>query len=386
MKIKKFTAPNMQEAMRQMKKELGENAVILHTRKLGNNGMLPIPGKGMFEITAALDEPVKKTDTVVYNNYKPHLVEKNDFARSFQLPNQKNDVFYEMIKSEMVDMKEKLAQMSTFMKYNHIPNLPDNLDMVLKQLVDNEIDEKLALSLIQDIQIQLKGGDYKNLKVILQVLLKKLSGMIRCSREAQLVKGDTRFIALVGPTGVGKTTTIAKLASNQKLMKNKRVGIITLDTYRIAAVEQLRTFANIADIPFIVVYTPQEFKQAVAKMKNLDVVYIDTTGRSQKDAEKLKEMKKFFKTVSCDEIHLCLSATTKPKDMVNIIENFGIFNFNHFIFTKLDETNSLGVLLNTLNKVRKPVSYLTTGQNVPDDIERASSEKLAKMIVRRKFL
>ena len=112
MKIKKFTAPNMQEAMRQMKRELGENAVILHTRKLGNNGMLPIPGKGLFEITAALDEPVKKTDTAIKDNINPHLVNKNDFARSFQPVYQKNDVFYEMIKSEMVDMKEKLTQIA----------------------------------------------------------------------------------------------------------------------------------------------------------------------------------------------------------------------------------------------------------------------------------
>ncbi|MFC1725979.1 flagellar biosynthesis protein FlhF [candidate division KSB1 bacterium] len=385
MKIKKFTAPSMQEAMRLMKKELGENAVVLHTRKMGNNGMLNLPGKGIIEVTAAIDEPVKKADSAANPGFTPGNYSSYNNS-NFNSARSNSDVFYEMIKSELVDVKEKLAQMGSHMKYNHIPNLPENLDIVLKQLIDNEIDEKLALELIQDVQINLKGKEYDNLKIVLDNLLKKIAGMIRCSREAQVTSDSTRFIGLIGPTGVGKTTTIAKLASNQKLIKKKKVGIITLDTYRIAAVEQLRTFANIAEIPFFVVYTPEEFKQAVHKLKNMDVVYIDTTGRSQKDKKKLKELKLFFTSVKCNEIHLCLSVTTKPKDMVNIVEEFGIFNYNHLIFTKLDETNSLGVVINTLEKINKPVSYITTGQNVPDDIERATSEKLAKMVIRRKFL
>jgi len=384
MKIKKFTAQSMHEAMQKMKKELGEDAVILHSRKLGSGSLLDFQGKRTVEITAAIDEPDRKNGSAAKRTERVPDYFNPPVNRSSIAFN--NDVFYEMIKREMVDIKEKLTSMGDILRYSSIPNLPENLDMVLKQLIDNEIEEKLALSLIQDIQFELKGDDYNNLKIVLSVLVDKLAHMIRCSKEATVSANRTRYIALLGPTGVGKTTTIAKLASNQKLMNNKKVGIVTLDTYRIAAVEQLRTFASIADIPLMVVYTPEEFNKALRKMSNLDVVYIDTTGRSQKDTEKLKELKSFFDAVDCDEIHLCLSVTTKPKDIIDIVDKFEDFKYNHFIFTKLDETNSLGVVLNTLNNVKKPVSYLTFGQNVPDDIERASSRKLAKMIIRRKFL
>jgi flagellar biosynthesis protein FlhF len=190
-------------------------------------------------------------------------------------------------------------------------------------------------------------------------------------------------IAFVGPTGVGKTTTLAKLATRAKLIDCKNVAIISADTFRIAAVEQLKTFANIAEIPFKVVYSSEDIKNAISEFSAMDHIFIDTTGRSQKDAESLKDIKNMLSSVEPGEVHLVLSVTTKYKDILDILEKFKGLFINRLIFTKLDETTTLGAIFNVVEKIRKPISYVTYGQNVPDDFEPADARKLAKMILRR---
>jgi len=187
--------------------------------------------------------------------------------------------------------------------------------------------------------------------------------------------------ALVVPTGVGKTTTIAKLAANFRLKEKRRVGLITVDTYRIAAVEQLRTYANIIDLPMQVVSTPKEMHEAVRQMAGLDLVLIDTAGRSPKDEIRLQELKAFISEASADEVHLVLSSVAASRTLEQTAERFAAVGTTALIITKLDEANSLGNLLPVLRLSRLPVSYLTNGQNVPDDIEIADSPRLAKLIL-----
>jgi flagellar biosynthesis protein FlhF len=188
-------------------------------------------------------------------------------------------------------------------------------------------------------------------------------------------------VALVGPTGVGKTTTIAKLAANYRLREKQRVGLITVDTYRIAAVEQLRTYADIIDLPMEIVSTPREMHQAVARMADLDLILMDTAGRSPRDEVKIQELKSLLGEAAPDEVHLVLSSVASAASLVKTAEQFAAVGTTSLVLTKLDEAASLGNLLTLVRGSGLPLSYLTHGQNVPDDIAAADSRKLARAIL-----
>ena len=182
-------------------------------------------------------------------------------------------------------------------------------------------------------------------------------------------------MALVGPTGVGKTTTIAKLAANYRLREKRRVGLITVDTYRVAAVEQLRTYADIIDLPMEVVATPREMREAVARMSHLDLVLMDTAGRSPRDEVKIQELKSMLAEAEPDEVHLVLSSTAGAKSLISTAERFADVGTTALLLTKLDEAHSLGHLVSLVRECQLPVSYLTDGQNVPDDIQVAERRR-----------
>ena len=185
-------------------------------------------------------------------------------------------------------------------------------------------------------------------------------------------------VALVGPTGVGKTTTIAKLAANFALFEGKSVGLITIDTYRIAAVEQLKTYSEIINLPIEVVYTAADFKRALQNLSNKQLILIDTAGRSQKNKQQIRELKHFFNGRPLNETHLVLSANTKLEDLLETADSFKELNVNRLIFTKLDETNSLSNVVEVAERLQIPLSYVTTGQSVPEDIEVATFEVIKR--------
>ena len=180
---------------------------------------------------------------------------------------------------------------------------------------------------------------------------------------------------------MGKTTTIAKLAANFRLREKRRVGLITVDTYRIAAVEQLRTYADIIDLPMEIVATPREMHQAVARMADLDLILMDTAGRSPRDEVKIQELKSMLAEASPDEVHLVLSSVTGASSLAKTAEQFAAVGTTALVLTKLDEAASLGNLLTLLRASRLPLSYLTHGQNVPDDIAAADQQRLARVIL-----
>ena len=204
---------------------------------------------------------------------------------------------------------------------------------------------------------------------------------IRVAGPIAITPGRCRTAALVGPTGVGKTTTIAKLAAHYRLKEKRRVGLITVDTYRIAAVEQLRTYADIIDLPMQVVSTPREMREAVRRMAGMDLVLIDTAGRSPKDEVRLQELKAFLHEASADEVHLVLSSVASSRTLEQTAGQFAVVGTSALILTKLDEVNGLGNVLPVLRSSRLPLSDLTNGQNVPDDIAVAESAQLAKLIL-----
>ena len=187
--------------------------------------------------------------------------------------------------------------------------------------------------------------------------------------------------ALVGPTGVGKTTTIAKLAANFRLKEKRRVGLITVDTYRIAAVEQLRTYADIIDLPMHVVSTPREMRETVARMNHLDLILMDTAGRSGRDEIRIQELKAFLAEAAADEVHLVLSGVTAARTLEQTAEQFAAVGTTALILTKLDEADRLGKCAAGVRSSGLPLSYLTNGQSVPDDIETADAHRLARLIL-----
>jgi flagellar biosynthesis protein FlhF len=188
-------------------------------------------------------------------------------------------------------------------------------------------------------------------------------------------------VALIGPTGVGKTTTIAKLAANLKLREGKRVGLITIDTYRIAAVDQLKKYADIIGSPLKVVGSPEDLRDAIHAMNDCEFVLIDTAGRSPSDTLKLNELKNFLAFARPDEVHLVISTTSSEACIESAINRFSDVRVDKIIFTKLDEAVHVGVVLNVIRKVGKSLSYVTMGQDVPDDIEVGRGRKLAQLIL-----
>ncbi len=206
--------------------------------------------------------------------------------------------------------------------------------------------------------------------------------LIRFAGTLKMRKNSPRIIALVGPTGVGKTTTTAKLAAMYALNRGNKVALITMDIFRVGAVEQLKTYSRIMGIPLEVASTPKELEKAVEKHSACDLIFIDTAGRSHKDKEKLDEMKGFLEHKIPIEVYLCLSATTKDRELEEILNRFRIFQPRKVVFTKIDECESFGNMVNLLMKDNLQIAYFTTGQRVPEDIEVATSAKLAEMILR----
>jgi flagellar biosynthesis protein FlhF len=208
-----------------------------------------------------------------------------------------------------------------------------------------------------------------------------IEGDIRVAGPIKVNPGQCRVAALVGPTGVGKTTTIAKLAANFRLKEKRRVGLITVDTYRIAAVEQLRTYADIIDLPMLVVSSPREMREAIQRMNNLDLILMDTAGRSPRDEVRIQELRAFLTEAGADEVHLVLSSVAASRTLEETAQRFAAVGATAMILTKLDEASGLGNVLPVVRSGGLPLSYLTNGQNVPDDIETANARRLARLIL-----
>jgi flagellar biosynthesis protein FlhF len=252
---------------------------------------------------------------------------------------------------------------------------------LLCSLVDVETPEPLSRELAGQVMRKLPQSDWDDWQAAWPQLVETVSQEIEVAGPIHTVPRQRRLVALVGPTGVGKTTTIAKLAANFRLREHRRVGLITVDTYRIAAVEQVRTYAQIIDLPMEVVSTPQEMQQAVARLADLDLILMDTAGRSPRDEMKIHDLQSLLAEAQPDEVHLVLSCTSSATALARSSECFAEIGANRLILTKLDEAQGLGNLLPLFRASRLPLSYVTHGQNVPDDIEIANSARLAQQIL-----
>lgn len=394
MKIKKFTGKSFQEAFERMREELGGEAIILNSRKVKQNGLNFMAGRELYEITAAIDPangttqpaaPVYRRPKQLVNEVGSAPVRHNGSGRQEMPPEQKL-VLQQLgeiraLKDDLQDVKKVLGQVADFLKYSRMPALPETFKALLKKLVDNEVNEELATAIVQTVYARMDASSFKDSERVTRAVSQLITRMLKTAPPLEVVKRRPYVVALVGPTGVGKTTTVAKIAANLKLHHNKRVALISADTYRIAAIEQLQTFANIAGISMSVAYSPQDMREAINKYRDRDLILIDTVGRSQKHEAHLNDLRQFVDAANPDEVHLVMNLTASLKTLLDVIRRFSVMRPNRFLFTKLDETTTPGNMLNVLYKYQTPISYVTNGQTVPNDIANAEAEALAQFIL-----
>lgn len=403
--VKKFEAQTETEAVLKAREDLGSQAVVLNVKTIKQRGILRLFKKDKVEITAALEE---KDFVQEINEKKPLMSssksridysvnEKIDIKPASEEIERKLDNLSELLKNQIKDNTEEIKEKNTAKEEDKMLNdeadekrqtaMNNNiktLRLIYNKLIDNEVDEKYANSIVNEIENSLKKES--NIDSILAGVYQKI--ILKLGEPDTIKIGDRRKVVFfVGPTGVGKTTTIAKIASKFKLNEHNKVALITSDTYRIAAVEQLNTYANILDVPIKVVYTEEEIKNALDEFKNYDLILVDTAGRSHKNTEQRDVAIDLYKSIKEDEseidpeVYLVLSMTTKYRDLVSIArtyENLGVYKL---LFTKLDETSTLGNILNIKILTGAKLSYTTAGQNVPDDIETINVQKLAKQLL-----
>ena len=249
------------------------------------------------------------------------------------------------------------------------------------ELATRRISDTLARKMIGRIREQMPADKLKDRPAIRAAVRASVREMIRCSDTGITLKpGRCTRIAFIGPTGVGKTTTIAKLVSIYA-HQGKELGVITNDTYRIAATEQIKRVAQLVGVPLRVCRTPDEIRQALRQFSDRDLVLVDTAGRSQKNTQRIEELKGVLDAVEPDETHLVVSMTTGPETVVDVAERFAPCGYDRLVVTKLDESIRVGVLLDVLSRVQTELSFIATGQEIPSDIEVADPGRVASLIL-----
>ncbi len=447
MLVKTFRAGDMAEALKMVKAELGADAMILSSRKERKKGIMGIFSKPYFEITAALDQrPATPRANPYREKEERELSTREEFQNSMLGPLARElrelrdkveklttrepapadppaapavvepavvptapaavpgAVASRFSKEDLDDIKKYLMNVvTTREKRSVVPvtfpreerggaesidadelggEYQSNLERLAAELKSGGVADDAAAVLIDYIRPTAERGE--DMEELRYSMFEAFANTIKCTGPLRLRKDSPRIIALVGPTGVGKTTTTAKLAAHYAMHKGANVALVTIDNFRVGAVEQLKTYSRIMDIPIDVANTPDELKSCVETHRDKDLILIDTAGRSPKDQEKLEELRSFLNSAQGVEIHLCLSATTKDKELDDIVSRFSGLAVNRVLFTKLDESETLGCIVNTHVRHKLPLSYFTNGQMVPEDIVVASPRRLANLILREK--
>ena len=386
MRVRIFTGQSVQEAMNKVKLELGREAVILHTRRFKTGGMLGLFGNERVEVMAAVDDALLETPAV-----KTVVAPAMPTVAAVMPPQQTHETVAPVsipltpVKTAEPEWKQELAEMRSLLERAlHEPKqgADAGASAAVEKLLQADVLQPVAESLVRQdpVLYQWKGtltepAFTERLERLVEQGLGKVSGVA-------LNGSAPHVVALLGPTGVGKTTTIAKLAAYFSLQKGMRVSLITADTYRISAVEQLKTYAEIMGLQLEIVYAPQELAKALAKCKGSQLVLLDTAGRSPKNQEQLEELQLLLSQVPQAEKHLVLSLTTCNRDALEIAKRFSVCSPDKVLFTKLDEASRCGVILNVLQQFPMKLSYVTNGQNVPDDLQIVSPAWLAKELLR----
>ncbi|MCM3272090.1 flagellar biosynthesis protein FlhF [Paenibacillus elgii] len=426
MRVKRYVVDSMPDALQKIRTDLGKDAVIINTKEIRSGGFLGMFSKKKIEVIAATDsaagsgqpasgksatatlaKPVAPAATSLVNSpaaataYGMQRDREREAQPALSFPEvpdvlppspppqaapagaqpasvssrAKEDTLLEEIK-QMKEMMQKLSS-------QRMPEAAqDPVFMELeRRLLDQEIDSQMVQELLARVA---EEAEVEDVPVTEEFALQSLQAQLLTLLQPQGGKGiasDTRIAHFVGPTGVGKTTTIAKLAAEQVLKHRRKVGFITSDTYRIAAVEQLKTYATILNVPLEVVFSPLDLNKALENLKDCDLIFMDTAGRNFRNEMYVSELNALLQSEGKSETFLVLSLTTKYKDMKAITYNFSKFKLDKVLFTKKDETDSYGAVVNLIRDFGLQTSYIANGQSVPDDIEELNEKQLIDWIL-----
>jgi len=382
MKVKTYLADDYQTAIQQAKKDLGKDAIILSSRQVKKGGIFGLFARKMVEITVAVDDDLRvERDRLRAEPPAPAQPRKVMAAPVEPLHINEKEM---QLLQEMSRMKDIMGEIKSKMcEVEHIKGISEPVKEYYERLINNRVNKDLAMRISHSIESRLPSGNNADANWIKDVCLHTVQEYVQEVKPIVLEKEPKRakIVVMVGPTGVGKTTTIAKLAANMAFLDARKVAFITLDTYRVSAAEQLRTFAEIIGIPIKVVFTPSDLEEAINEYIDKDIIFIDTAGRSPFNQEHMEELQQFMKVARPDETMLVLSITTNSSDLVQICDKFSLIGVDKLIFTKLDETNCYGQIINVINETRKPIAYFTNGQSIPDDIEVPEPLNIARMVL-----
>ncbi len=378
-----FRAPTYKEAVLSAKMELGSDVYILGRKEVKEGGFLGLFSRTLTEITVAKNEDVigsmeKKGNKV--GDVKNGTGEKEKSASqesNRRTPEEMETEEHITVMEELKEIKrrlEKMAEKRSEEKHSSF------LEKLVMDLTGNDFSKEFINEIRAKFECELSLSEVQNPKVLEEKLKNYILSSIDTAGPIEIGEGKPTVVVLVGPTGVGKTTTIAKLAATYGIVQKRKVELLTIDSYRIAAIEQLGKYAELMQIPYTVINSREEFKHAIINSKS-EIIFVDTAGRSQKNNLGLAEMRNILDGAKVNlDIQLVISATTKYRDALDIMTRFNQLMYNKVIITKLDETNTIGSMLSIMNPDKK-LSYFTTGQGVPDDIEIAEKEKLLDMLV-----
>jgi flagellar biosynthesis protein FlhF len=372
----------MPEAMKQIRAELGNDAVILNSKIVTTGGFLGLFKKENIEVIAAIDEVVQAERRMEFEQPKVKvkpIVKPMPTTTLPKQPTHKGDIKVdEDMLAEIAGLKKMLQTITE--QQPDFP-LPEPIQKCGQRLLDQEVPkdirDELLTSLLQKWYSSGSGANEREVnKWLRQELYDRLSTL-----SFGGITFAKKYINLVGPTGVGKTTTLAKIAAECTLKYKKRVALITTDTYRIAAIDQLKTYAKILNVPLEVCYSMEDYKLACEAFKDYDIVLIDTAGRNFRNQQYVEDLKKVVDFEHDMETLLVLALTAKQKDMIDIYKQFSLIKINKFIFTKADETSTYGAMLHMMKTSHIGVAYITNGQNVPDDMISANREQVTNLIL-----
>jgi|KBSSwiStaDraftv2_1062776.scaffolds.fasta_scaffold205072_2 flagellar biosynthesis protein FlhF len=431
MTLKTYRARSMGDALAEVKKDLGRDAVILHTRTYRVGGLLGFGGKPMVEITASdgvniaspkprrnaerMDSGLRGDGAAALRAYGAAMPSGGDgggvavatrtamesvtTAIAAEVRCASNVITSPSIDAELAAIKRMVGHVLQCSRHTALRlgpdsaaapsgapiSMPDALSQMYLRLIEQEVSAEIADELVARVRDELSAAELGDGVIVRQTLMRHLSELIPAETDTPKPTrgrdGRPLTIALVGPTGVGKTTTVAKLAASYKLRHGRKVGLVTTDTYRIAAVDQLRTYAEIIGLPLKVAMSPTEMGSVCESLIDCDVILIDTAGRSQRDAGRLDELRQFVAAAKPHQTHLVLSSAASQSVLLEAAQRFSQVTPDRVIFTKLDEAVNFGVLVSVARKVSLKLSYVTTGQEVPDHIEAGRPDRIARLLI-----
>lgn len=403
--IKKYQGKTEAEAMENAKKELGEGVVLMNVKTVKPKGFSKIFKQSYVEITVAKEEEsevlirkekdvstasVKKSPETKVNTESGKAISAKTEERILE---EKLDSLHSLLEQQIQRREETVRTAEDKEEYKESKEEKAEeepgqdkttavLSLIRETLLENEVDAKYADSILDEVSKLLKPN--MPMEHILSNVYQRM--ILRFGKAECIVPAENgpKMVFFVGTTGVGKTTTIAKIASKFVVEEKKKVALLTADTYRIAATEQLRTYANILEVPFRVIYTADEISDAIKDFASYDYILVDTAGHSQNNDKQRDDMADFVKAAEGKaerEVYLVVSATTKYKDLLSIADKYKKMFEYKIIFTKLDETSEYGNLLNVKIYTGAAMSYITCGQNVPDDIETFNAQSTVKKLL-----